>query len=88
MWWDRWKFYNPEAAKKMEEMGMACKKHGKYKAIRRPRVDCLECWKSYAMELEEKVDHLLANLAYVKQEEVEMCGTCAERKREGIEQYL
>ncbi len=27
---------------------MKCKKHPGYKGIRKPRVDCLECWKIYA----------------------------------------
>jgi len=26
---------------------MSCKKHPKYKAIRKPRVDCEDCWKMY-----------------------------------------
>ncbi len=28
---------------------MECKKHPRYKAIREPRVDCLDCWKKYAL---------------------------------------
>lgn len=26
---------------------MTCPKHPKYKAIRKPRVDCIPCWKMY-----------------------------------------
>lgn len=29
---------------------MTCKKHPKYKAIRKPRVDCEPCWEMYFEE--------------------------------------
>jgi len=31
---------------------MKCKKHPKYKVIKKPREDCLDCWKMYAEKLE------------------------------------
>lgn len=31
-----------------------CKVHPKYKAIRRPQCDCLDCWKMFCNALEEK----------------------------------
>lgn len=32
-----------------------CKVHPKYKAIRRPQCDCLDCWKMFCFALEEKL---------------------------------
>lgn len=32
---------------------MICKKHPKYKGIRKPKIDCLDCFKVYAEKLYE-----------------------------------
>ena len=34
---------------------MTCKKHPNYKAVYKPKADCLECWKIYAEKLERHV---------------------------------
>ena len=42
--------------RKVEEDGR-CSKHPKYKARRRPECNCLDCWKLYALAMEEERDH-------------------------------
>jgi hypothetical protein len=38
---------------------MNCKKHPKYKALRKPKADCLECWKMYAKRLETEIYNIV-----------------------------
>lgn len=59
---------------------MKCKKHSKYKAKMRPRVDCLPCWEMYLEKMLELEDYILSKIKELKDEAEEEATNKAMKK--------